>query len=1213
MKTRKMQSHKAFLVGIVLVIAALCASAQDFKPGKWQTVGRGMVELKQESAELKECFIVKPDTLPENYLMTFDARVSDNAEEVQIWSGFGFRDRDNRYALGLRGGNNNDLYLCRYESSGKDKLLALESLGFSIAPGTYYRFKIVFMNGDIRVYLNGEKTPTIAVKDDSPMSGGFPLLGGGWIAASFKGFSWKVLTGEEIRTYARDTVRQTTTLTTLQKEVRRKTERSKYAPLQIGDSDEARTEISLDGTWLFKPDYEIARDIQPMSADSKDMDWHLMEVPQFWNPARSWLYLQDSGLPHAGSGVSDNYRKREEKRCAAYTFDYRKTESAWYRQWIELPQDVVRKRISLHFDAVSKIADVYVNGTYVGGNVGMFGYFDCDISSQVKPGRNLVAVHVKVRTSAKDQYADMQVARAVSMDITNDMLNSLPHGMFSGTEGGIWQPVKLVITNPVHISDIFAQVRTDGADIHVTCTNSTGQPVRRTVTLSLNKLGTDALLYRSSRGMGVEIPANDSATITYPVSGLSPELWTPETPNLYRLRVDLMNGEKREDGQRLNIGFRTFETRGNRFYLNGIQYWLRGANHPPCGIAPNDSMLANTFLKLMHDGNQMVTRSHACPFTQTWMDAADRQGVAVSYEGTWPWFLIKDLPAKELVDVWKSEFLKLVRRYRNHPSLFVWTINNEMYFTMFSHDIPKEQRLKQWTIISDAIKEIRQLHPGIPINCDSGYDRVQEDYDQLLKPNQIDDGDTDDRHVYFNWYNEDFFQIYDGEFGKRIYWTPGANPDRPYFGQEVSTGYPNNDDGHFCRKYIFHHYVPHAFYGDWAWEDHDPALALRRHAMMTKELAEVIRRTSPETSGLLLFANTCWYRNVYDPGTISPYPVHAALKMAYQPVLPSLELFGRNFYAGSTFQPRFYVVNDGVDGKALAGARLEWRVVHEKAVLASGGMDLPLIPHGNKYLDSLHIAFPSEFPGERAHCTLVVNVVQNENTIARNEYDVTVAKRGWLSMPEIPVKKRIGLFDLTGKTRALFDSLGIRYILLRDLTQIRTAGMDALVVANLDAGSEVPYNWEDVKNMPAHGIPVLLLHAGKHLQWLFPGLVDEVYDHEGRLVQMKTPEHPAFKEIEPLDIAWWQQEGRERPTACRRSYRLKETPVVSALCEYLRPHVYISNPGEELKKMSGVPLVEIREGGILVASELELNMGVKDPVAAKLFVNLLEYLLTARK
>ena len=86
-----------------------------------------------------------------------------------------------------------------------------------------------------------------------------------------------------------------------------------------------------------------------------------------------------------GAVCSDNYRKKEEMRCAAYTFDYTKTVSAWYRQWITLPDKIQGKRFVLHFDAVAKIADVYVNGVYAGGNVGMFGYFDCDITNQVRP------------------------------------------------------------------------------------------------------------------------------------------------------------------------------------------------------------------------------------------------------------------------------------------------------------------------------------------------------------------------------------------------------------------------------------------------------------------------------------------------------------------------------------------------------------------------------------------------------------------------------------------------------------------------------------------------------------------------------------------------------------------------------------------------------------------------------------------------------------
>ena len=85
----------------------------------------------------------------------------------------------------------------------------------------------------------------------------------------------------------------------------------------------------------------------------------------------------------------------------------------------------------------------------------------------------------------------------------------------------------------------------------------------------------------------------------------------------------------------------------------------------------------------------------------------------------------------------------------------------------------------------------------------------------------------------------------------------------------------------------------------------------------------VIRRTSPETAGVLLFANVCWYQNAFDAERISPYPVYETFKKAASPVLISAELFGRNFYAGTTISPRICVVNNATDGKALPASTME--------------------------------------------------------------------------------------------------------------------------------------------------------------------------------------------------------------------------------------------------------------------------------------------------
>jgi len=97
-------------------------------------------------------------------------------------------------------------------------------------------------------------------------------------------------------------------------------------------------------------------------------------------------------------------------------------------------------------------------------------------------------------------------------------------------------------------------------------------------------------------------------------SHVQPKLWTPSDPNLYRLDVTLESSSGGVlDQWTHNVGFRTFEARGNRFFLNGKPYWLRGANQLPYGKNSWDPALPRKLIQLMHDGNQRVTRTHATP------------------------------------------------------------------------------------------------------------------------------------------------------------------------------------------------------------------------------------------------------------------------------------------------------------------------------------------------------------------------------------------------------------------------------------------------------------------------------------------------------------------------------------------------------------------------------------------------------------------------
>ncbi len=151
--------------------------------------------------------------------------------------------------------------------------------------------------------------------------------------------------------------------------------------------------------------------------------------------------------------------------------------------------------------------------------------------------------------------------------------------------------------------------------------------------------------------------ADEEKMFTYNINGLKPCLWTPQHPNLYDFRFPFGCCKKVTNG--LPDGdFRfhaLFEVKEGLFFLNGNRYWLRGGNHIPFALAPNDLNLANTFMQLMKAGN--IDR-HSVPILLRGINSGWEQLIriiGVSFEGTWPWLMIHStpLPDAKLIEMWK--------------------------------------------------------------------------------------------------------------------------------------------------------------------------------------------------------------------------------------------------------------------------------------------------------------------------------------------------------------------------------------------------------------------------------------------------------------------------------------------------------------------------------------------------------------------------------
>ncbi|HEX3625651.1 MAG TPA: glycoside hydrolase family 2 TIM barrel-domain containing protein [Verrucomicrobiae bacterium] len=1174
----------------LLSLNALAQSIPDW-PSNWFTVGRAQLRTTPESTIITGGYAVNRKDW-EDAQLTFRARAPVNTSEVQIWAGFRYRDRDSRYVFALRGGNDNDVYLARYAPNGGAEFLGFAPLDFKPRPGVWYRLHVIFLGNRIQIFLNDEQLPRLNVVDARPLwNHGSVLLGGGWLPAEFSDLNVQPLS-DKVKAAFLAIGHKQWSAPAIDKDALRQKERTAYTPVAIASLKTGRTDLSLNGNWLFMPDYELPAGQVPVQPDYNDHDWNVMQVPAFWTPALSWLH-GEQGFTNLDEfsktkGVAESLYVQRLKQCDSRTFDWRRTRAAWYRHYLDLPQDVDGRHFELTFDAVAKICQVWVNGMEVGNHTGMFGQIKCDITKAVKPGRNVIAVHVQSRTPGHSNATNTIEGVAVTVEVTSDMLFSLPHGMFQEDVGGIWQPVTLTATAPVFVNDCFIEPSLHGADIDLDVKNTRPMPAQIAVSYKITAASDGELLYSNDVPANFLAPAGTISQLKLTTPRLKPKLWSPQDPNLYNFDVTLKGQGTVEDNYNVRFGFRTFSVDGNKFLLNGHPLWLRGADPFPNTLCPNDPILARRFIKLAHDGNVCVTRTHIVPFTSTWLDAADEEGLAVSYEGTWPWLMLRGpAPDDSLIKDWRDEFISLIKEYRNHPSIILWTINNEMKFETQDPNTIK----KKWTILSDTIKAMRETDPTRPIVADSSYVRKKalRGYKAIVKPLHLDDGDVDDAHDYFGWYSSSFFHLNDGQFNAQ------ATHGRPLISQEMSTGYPNNDDGHPVRFYLFKHYVPQALVGDDAYENADPAIFLKRQALMTKEMTETLRRTSHETAaGVLMFSYFTWFQSPWSADDIKPWPAYYGLKTALQPVLVSAELYGRHFYSSTAFETRVCVVNDSEDCKATPGSHLIWEFRDDRKILSTGKAAIPSVSYYKNHWLNVKFKTPDHLSAPRVDAQLVLHLVSDDGKeLSENDYDVVIATPEWARNGSDRLKN----FTNWNSTISRADS-----IQAVNLTNVLIIGpSDGITLSPSDANA--------LKEFVSSGGRVLMLHPKNSLVRLFPDLVKDYKSKDGEIVTMHIPESPVFSGIEPLDIAWFDRGDRRLPIACSGVYQIAaDRRDILALADQCDPHGYLNSP-DQVEKYAGSPLVEIRIGkGRLIASELNLESASTDPVSRRLWSNIIKAL-----
>jgi beta-galactosidase/beta-glucuronidase len=393
----------------------------------------------------------------------------------------------------------------------------------------------------------------------------------------------------------------------------------------------------------------------------------------------------------------------------------------WYRKDLVLPAVPAGRRWTLEFEAAFQTADVYANGRKIARHRGGYTGFPVDLTDALRPGRNVIAVRV-------DNIWDPTLAPRAGEHI------------FSG---GIYRDVWLVTTDDVHVPWTGTAVTTPGlagrggaVRVATEVRNDGRQSVRVRVRTRIadSRGATVAVLPDAA----VQVPPGrtlDVAQESARLFGL--DLWSPETPTLYRAVTTLDVGGRRRDRFETAFGFRTIAWTADRgFFLNGQHRYFRGANvhqdQAGWGDAVTNAAIDRD-VQLMKDAGFDFIRGSHYPHDPHFAEATDRMGMMFLPEApfwgtagmTSPWSRSAYPPEAEhqaaFEDSVKQQLAELIRINRNHPSIVAWGMDNEVFFTDKA-TLPAVRKL-----LADEVALTHKLDPTRPAAVD-GAQRGEIDH-----------------------------------------------------------------------------------------------------------------------------------------------------------------------------------------------------------------------------------------------------------------------------------------------------------------------------------------------------------------------------------------------------------------------------------------------------------------------------------------------------
>ena len=399
----------------------------------------------------------------------------------------------------------------------------------------------------------------------------------------------------------------------------------------LGNGDDPAKDL---GFGMGEGDFAKTGEFEFAKLKFDDSKWRELNVPHDWAVELPFVHDEEQ--------KSHGYKPLGRR--------YPETSVGWYRRVFEISESDRDRRVCVEFDGIFRSVLVFVNGCFIGRNDNGYVPFHFDITDFLAIGaKNCIVLRVDA---------------------------SFGDGWFY--EGaGIYRHVWLSKMDPLHLGKWESVVRTSvhGQDAELALS---------TMVVNAGKKAENArVTWKIEDANGTTVAKAEAEAQSIPVDGVVPfeatvrlpnaKLWSVDEPNLYKAVVTVESGGAARDAERVSFGVRTAVFDADRgFFLNGKSVKIQGTcnhqDHAGVGAALPDRLQAFRLGVLREMGCNAVRTSHNMP-TPEWVDACDRMGVMMMCETRQMSSSPEGLAQLET----------MVKRYRNSPSIIIWSIGNEEF------------------------------------------------------------------------------------------------------------------------------------------------------------------------------------------------------------------------------------------------------------------------------------------------------------------------------------------------------------------------------------------------------------------------------------------------------------------------------------------------------------------------------------------------------